>query len=207
MQSKNLVRWSGLALLIGGILYTINGFFHLDNNDPQSVFSPLWLPLQLMITAFYALSMPGLIGLHLRQRDKTGRLGRIGIVLALVGSAITFITSLGFAFAIPALAAQQAEPQSPVALISSRGPLSWIGVLVLAFIFAFIPGHILTGIATARAGILPHWAGVLVSLGMLVLFLGEASPSLVFLRNIGGVLSGVGLAWLGYALWSEKNTG
>jgi len=207
MQSKSLIRWCGLALLVGGVLYAINGLFHLDNNNPQSVFSPLWLPLQLVITTFYALSVLGLIGLHLRQKDKAGRLGLIGIVLAVIGSAVTFITSLGFAFAIPAVAAQQAEPQPPVELIGSSGPLAWIGVLVLVFIFAFVPGYILTGIATARAGVLPRWAGILLSLGMIVLFVGEAAPSVVFLRNVGGVVTGVGLAWLGYALWSEKSAG
>jgi hypothetical protein len=193
--------------MLGGVLYTINGFFHLDNNDPQSPFNPLWLPIQIIITLFYVLDALGLIGLHLRQRDKAGRLSLIGVVLAVIGSAVTFVTSLGFAFAIPATAAQQANPQSPTDLIGSAGPLAWIGMLLLAWIFAFIPGHIVTGIAIIRAGILPRWAGILVSVGMILIFLGAAAAPLFWLRNIGGVLSGVGLAWLGYALWSNQGAG
>jgi hypothetical protein len=207
MQTNNLIRWSGLALLVGGLLYAINGFFHLNNNDPQVTFSPLWLPIQIIITIFYLLDILGLIGLHSYQKDKAGLLGVIGVVLAIIGSALTFIASIGFAFVIPAVTAQQAAPQSPSELISSTGQLAWIGILVLAWIFAFIPGHILIGISTIRAGVLPRWAGVLVVAGMISVFIGAASAPLFWLRNIGGVFSGAGLAWLGFALFSTRKAG
>jgi hypothetical protein len=207
MQTKNLFRWSGLSLLIGGLLYAVNGFFHLDNNDPQVTFNPLWLPVQIIITVFYVLDVFGLIGLHVYQKDKAGLVGRIGIGLAIFGSFITFISSIGFAFVIPAVTAQQATPQSPTELISSTGQLAWIGILVLAWIFAFIPGHIITGIAVVRAGMLPRWTGILVGIGMILVFIGAASAQLFWLRNIGGVLSGAGLAWLGSSLFSNQKAG
>jgi len=207
MQTNNLIRWSGLSLLVGGLLYAINGFFHLNNNDPQVTFSPLWLPIQIIITIFYLLDIFGLIGLHSYQKDKAGLLGLIGVVLAIIGSALTFIASIGFAFVIPAVTAQQAAPQSPTELISSTGQLAWIGTLVLAWIFAFLPGHIVTGISTIRAGVLPRWASVLVVVGMILVFIGAASAPLFWLRNIGGVLSGAGLAWLGFALLSTQKAG
>ena len=207
MQTKNLNRWSGLSLLIGGLLYAINGFFHLDNNDPQVTFNPLWLPVQIIITIFYVLDTFGLIGLHSYQKNKAGLLGRIGIGLAIIGSILTFISSIGFAFVIPAVTAQQATPQSPTELISSTGQLAWIGILVLAWIFAFIPGHILTGISAIRAGVLPRWVGGLLVVGMILVFIGAAAAQLFWLRNIGGVLSGAGLAWLGFALYSNQKAG
>ena len=207
MQTNNLIRWSGLSFLIGGVLYAINGFFHLNNNDPQVTFSPVWLSIQIIITIFYALDILGLLGLHSYQRDKAGLLGLIGIVLAIIGSTLTFISSIGFAFVIPTVTAQLATPQSPTELISSTGPLAWIGTLVLAWIFAFIPGHILIGISVIRAGILPRWSGILIFIAMILVFIGAASAQLFWLRNIGGVLSGAGLAWLGYFLFSDQKAG
>jgi len=207
MQSKSLIRWGGMALLVGGVLYTINSFFYTNNYSPKAPFNPLWLSLQIIITIFYALSTLGLIGLHLRQKDKAGKLGLIGIILAIFGSAITFVTSLGFAFVIPAVAAQQANPLSPIDLSSPTGPLAWIGVLMWAWLLAFIPGYILTGIVTIRTRILPRWAGIFVSVGMILIFVAAFAVSVsqsFWLRNIGGMLSGVGLAWLGYALWSNR---
>ena len=52
MQTKKLIWWSGLSLLIGGVLYAIYGFFYLNHNGPQVMGSPLWLPVHIMITFF-----------------------------------------------------------------------------------------------------------------------------------------------------------
>ena len=152
--------------------------------------------------------MFGLIGLHSYQKNRAGLLGRIGIALAMIGSILTFISSI--AFVIPASTVQQATPQSPSELISSTGQLAWIRILVFAWIFAFIPGHIVTGISAIRAGVLPRWACILVIIGMVLLLIGAASAQLFWLRwlrIIGGVLSGIGLAWLGFALFSTQKAG
>ena len=64
-------------------------------------------------------------------------------------------------------------------------------------------GGLLFGIATFRAGILPRWPAGLLAFA-------AVSPALLAwllphpLDRILAVPMGVALAWLGYALWSER---
>ena len=66
----------------------------------------------------------------------------------------------------------------------------------------YILGPLLFGIATVRAGILSRWAAGVFGLGSV--------SSLAFallphdLESLATVPVGIGLAWLGYALWSER---
>jgi hypothetical protein len=67
-------------------------------------------------------------------------------------------------------------------------------------------GSIALGVATMRAGVLPRWAGLLLIVsGVAGLLVIAPLPALV--RNILAAISSLafflGLAWIGYALWSE----
>ena len=65
------------------------------------------------------------------------------------------------------------------------------------------------GIATMRAGVLPRFAGLMVSIGAIMYVVGGFSipilgpeSSVVSIIEIGGAIPfGVGITWLGYALW------
>jgi hypothetical protein len=63
-------------------------------------------------------------------------------------------------------------------------------------------GGLLFGIATFRAGILPRWAA-----GMLAV-VSALTPAAALLphelQRLAGMPVGLALAWLGYALWSER---
>ena len=64
-------------------------------------------------------------------------------------------------------------------------------------------GGLVFGIATFRAGILSRWAAGVLAIGCLL------SPAAALLPHatqpLVAVPIGVGLAWLGYALWSERS--
>ena len=66
----------------------------------------------------------------------------------------------------------------------------------------YILGGVLFGIATFRAAILSRWAAGLLALGAV------SSPAFALvplaLAPLAAVPVGLGLAWLGYALWSER---
>ena len=68
--------------------------------------------------------------------------------------------------------------------------------------FMYILGGLLFGIATFRAGILPRWAAGLLAVAAAV------TPAAALtghpLDRIFAVPVGLALAWLGYALWSER---
>ena len=66
----------------------------------------------------------------------------------------------------------------------------------------YILGGLLFGVATFRSGILPRWAGALFAAGTVL------APLASQLSNASqpkiAIPVGVALAWLGYALWSER---
>jgi hypothetical protein len=201
MKLTNLQRPSGLAWMSGGLLQIIASIFHPDNNDPAAILSPVWAPVQVILLVFYVLSMIGLLGLQRFQGKKAGKLGLAGFFLEMVGSAFTIVTSIGFAFVMPKFA----SPSNPVQLfelLGPEGPLALLGVVSLTYVLFFVPGYFLTGIATLRTGLMPRWAGLLVSAGILFSFIGAAPGSIFILRIVGGIIFGFGLGWLGYTLWS-----
>jgi hypothetical protein len=63
-------------------------------------------------------------------------------------------------------------------------------------------GGLLFGIATLRAGILSRWAAGLLTAAPLVAPVAGLLPG--ELHRIAAVPMGIALAWLGYALWSER---
>jgi hypothetical protein len=82
-----------------------------------------------------------------------------------------------------------------------------LGVLPVLYWLAgfagYMLGGLLFGIATFRAGVLPRWAaGLLAVAGPL----GPVAVALLphALERYVGVPLGLALAWLGYALWSER---
>src|SRR5215210_6257165 len=69
---------------------------------------------------------------------------------------------------------------------------------------AYLLGGLLFGIATLRAGILPRWAAGLLAVGIVFPLLGLLLQVQHPYDRIFAVPVGLALAWLGYALWSER---
>ena len=66
-----------------------------------------------------------------------------------------------------------------------------------------ILGSLLFAIATFRAGILPRWAAGLLALGTLMIPVGALLPTELQAKIIM-IPMGLGLAWMGYALLTER---
>jgi predicted MFS family arabinose efflux permease len=68
----------------------------------------------------------------------------------------------------------------------------------------FMVGYILFGIALLRASALPRAATLLLIVGAI---LANLPPGLVpmLILIVGGVVWGIGAAWLGYVLWLGKD--
>ncbi len=134
----------------------------------------------------------------MRQAEKAGWLGFLGVALVFFGSSI-FISFLGIvSLAVPLVAAE-----APGLLSRLMTPPVYI---LPIFLVSFLLGMILLGVATMKAGVFPRWAGLMLIVGQ-ILQLAEGAPldpviMHVFL-TIGRVLVGAGLAWMGGVLWLE----
>jgi hypothetical protein len=202
MATQNLMVVCGIALMLGGVLHAVASIPHLNNGDPMSIESRLWTPLQVSFALSFLLIGVGALGVYLRQGEQTGWLGLIGVVLASFGSLLTVTTSFMWGLVTPYLAIQEATPRAPNDLLGPKGAIPGVFKLLLTYIFLLLPGFILTGITTISAGVLPPLAGWLVLIGIVVSQPGNMVSRLANLRNVGGVLFGIGLAWLGIGLIS-----
>jgi hypothetical protein len=214
MLTATLIRWSGLLAMLGGILFPIAAVLHPNGEDLASVNMPNWIPAHLLGLVSVTLMHLGLVGLYARQVERAGWLGLLGFVLAFVGGAFASTIQYVTSTAIPLIATQ-----APALFDQAMTPPPFAPPL---FVLGFVFGHILFGLATMRAGVLPRWSGFLVVIGMLLFFLGElaflgqrlAAPALqqVFdliqrlhvIVLLGDAAFGFGLAWMGYMVWSEK---
>lgn len=200
MLTSKFVRWSGLVLLLAGVLVAIPTLLHPDEiADPSVMQSASWVPVHTAFIVGVVLSIFGLIGLYLRQLEKGGWLGTIGFALTIVGSILTVVILTIDAYIVPIMAAD-AEAQ---ALLDPNGPL-FTGPLGLEFMLAaltFALGAAALGIAVIRAGILPRGAGGLLLIGGPIMGFSGLLPHPIFL--VGGVLLGASFVWLGYAIWVD----
>ena len=195
MASAKLIRWSGLAAMLGGLLWIV--LVPLQGMaESTKVLGLTEGAYNRMNTASLLLLTAGLAGLYARQAGRFGRLGVAGSVLAIIGLALVVLGNvIEFWISDLIFADVQLGEFKQVGVGSFL-----IGLCVLAV------GLVLVGIATIQAKTLPRWSRVL----PLVIALLLASGFLVAL-SIGEwgfwliVLSlGPGWVLLGYVLWSDQ---
>jgi len=209
MATQKLIRWSGLALMLGGIAYAARSIMHPPGETAQYAFYPLWIPSHLLGGIALLLIALGLMGLYARQSEEVGLPGLLGFILSFVGCALTAGALIFLSVVlIPFLAAQGMD-----SLVDPKGPLFTSSASQLAVGLsgiALLLGLLIFAIATLRARVLPRWGAWLVILSIplgivavvLVSFIGTSDQGIIG-ALVGSVL-GLGLAAWGWALWSEK---
>ena len=129
MSSSNLIRWSGLAALVGAVLLVVLDVteFVLFSGQPESVAAATnaWVVVQVSFMASTVLVILGLTGLYARQAEQAGTLGLIGFLVALTGEVMIAGDDWGAAFLAPWLAetapeVMDAEPSGVV--------IAWFGI-------------------------------------------------------------------------------
>jgi hypothetical protein len=200
MSITKLIRWNGLASILAGVLYALGAILHPVGEDLASVNSPSWVTSHLVYWVSATLMLYSLVGLYARQADKAGWLGLVGFLLALIGTAF-----VGTIFFISSTILPLVAAGSPAIFDQVMTPPAFaVPVLVVGFIL----GYILFGVATMRAGVFPRWSGPLLVLGVSLFMISEMPLFDLTLSHLiatfGDVIFGIGLAWMGYALWSEK---
>jgi hypothetical protein len=195
MSSSNLIRWSGLAALVGGLLLVIASIVEsvLFGSQPDSaaMASGSWIVVEVIFIVAEVLIILGLVGLYLRQVEKAGSLGAIAFLVAFTGTVMVSGVDWSSAFMAPWLA----EVAPPGVLDAEPSGVFTAGILLTFLLFAV--GHFLFGLASLQAGVLPRGAAALLMAGA-VLFLFMAFLEIGF----EGVVLGAAFAWLGYGLWS-----
>jgi hypothetical protein len=183
ISSPSFTRWAVPGTLFAGIGWMVSGFFFYvfpgEGNGPEGSFS--WYLMESADAIAEAGMLAALVGLHFLQRPDYGRLGAAGFVVAFVGTAFVFLSTVSWL-----LLAGKDTPFNGFAF--SLGLVGWL------------VGFLLLGIATFRAGVLPRWSGVLLIAFFPVLF------AILSFYETGVIWNGLVWLALGYVLWTRRGT-
>jgi hypothetical protein len=133
MRSSNMIRWGGIAAMLGGVLWVVwSLLFRVSFEAAGGPFAHALLLLAALLT------LAGLVGLHALQGGNYGPIGRAGFYTAAV--------------------ALLAQALAALVLLMGSEALLWlvapVGSLVL------MVGLVLYGAATLQAMVLPPWCGL-----------------------------------------------
>lgn len=194
MSSRILYRLSGMSLLIGGLLAALGVIPVFFTGDDST--STIAATAALLRVLGGMLIVVGLPGMYLRQAERVGLLGLVGflgtlfyiLILGVAGDTIN-------AFIVPFIAS--AAP----ALLKGSLPSGLVNFFIVGGLLGLV-GGILLGIVTLRVAVLPRWAGLPLIVGAVLSFIGNFL--LPVIGTVGVVLFLVGLAWLGFGVWSYR---
>jgi hypothetical protein len=193
--------------MVAGIIFAVVGLIH----PPQivaSVTTGTWTVVHSLTIAMSFFGLLGITGIYARQAEKAGWMGLVGFGLL----SLWFLVVTGFtffeAFILPVLASDSPNfAASFLGIFSESAAETSVGALATLWSLlgvVYILGGVLFGIATYRGGILSRWAAGLLGVGAAM------SPAFALLPQslapLAAVPVGLGLAWLGLALWSERRS-
>jgi hypothetical protein len=206
MNTQNLIRWAGLPAMAAGIIFMVIQPIH-PSDFLSSVTTDAWVIIQSLKAAMCLLFLLGIAGLYARQATAAGWLGLIGFLLFSFAWALELPFVFIEAFTLPVLATESPRfVEGFLGIINESASVMNLGALPALYALVsglFLLGSLLFGIATFRAGILPRWAaGLLALAGPLSAILVSLLPH--HLERLAALPMGLALAWLGYALWSER---
>jgi hypothetical protein len=183
MSSSSLLRSSGLAAVLGGVLLIIgslvqlvlNLFFLSSGTVGEVVLITLYVRAAVELFG-HALLALGLVGLYVRQSGATGTFGLISFLAVFVGMMMPAGFELG-------------------AVLTDLG---WVlfGVATLrARVYPRVPTVLLI-VASAVLGVFDHLAAPMI---------GAPGGTLVYASVTAEIVRNVVIVWLGYSLFSERD--
>jgi hypothetical protein len=207
VTTSTLTRLAGLAAVAAGVVFA--GIQPIHPPDVlASVTTNAWgiiMPLKMVMCLLF---LVGITGIYVRQVKEAGWLGLVGFLMLNLSWALNLTFIFAETFIIPLLATTAPTFVDGFFGIFNGHPIETnLGSLPALYGLTgilYMLGGLLFGIATFRAGILPRWAAGLLAVVSALTPMAALLPH--ELQRLVGMPVGLALAWLGYALWSERRT-
>jgi hypothetical protein len=206
-MAAQLIRWSGLAAVLGGIIFAGIQPIH-PPDELASVNTTAWAIIEPLKTVMCLLFLLGIGGIYARQVNKAGWLGLAGFLVLIISWWCQTAFVFAEAFILPPLSNYAPHFVDGLLRNIAAGETSDVNLGALPTIYSlgvgltYMLGGLLFGIATFRAGVLPRWAGGLLAVTAALTPLAALLPH--HIQRLAGIPMGLALACLGYALWSER---
>lgn len=204
MTMQRLLKWTGMVAVLAGILFVVVQPIH-PPDTLASVTTGQWAIVHYLTLAMTVLFIVGITGIYLRQVEETGWLGLVGTVTLNVALFITAAMVFIEAFVSPVLADRDPEfVTALLGLVSGEAGQVDLGPLATLWAIsgvAFPLGCALVGFATMRARVLPRLGAAVFGFGLPVAVV-VVSLLPGDLHRLGAIPIGIGLAWLGWAVWT-----
>jgi hypothetical protein len=205
ITASSLIRWAGLSALVAGICFVVLGLLH-PPNVLSSVSTTQWTIVHSLAIAMSLFGLLGMMGLYARQVKEAGWLGLAGFLLLSFWLMLVLPFTFFEVFFLPVLATEASTfAEGFLGILTGSASEINFGVLPALWQLSnvlILLGGLVFGVATFRAGILSRWAAGVLAVGCVL------SPAAALLPHtiqpLVAVPIGAGLAWLGYALWSER---
>lgn len=191
MNSSTLIRWSGMAAVLGAALLIVSDLLTLtvfSGDFAEIATSGAYLADGAMRLFAGVLLLVGLVGMYARQSEAAGVLGLAAFLLAFAGTVLILGTWWTNTFAAPSMATE-----APAFL--EAGPT---GVLAFGFTLSFAiggAGWLLFGLASLRARVFPRAASAALMVAAAITFVPLPVVATVFYAAV---------AWMGVILFSRK---
>lgn len=204
--ASNLIRSAGIAAMAAGIIFAGIQPIHPPDFLP-SVTTTEWAIFMNLKSIMCLLFLLGLTGLYVRQVPKAGWVGLAGYLLFSLSWAVNLAFIFAEGYILPVLAtAAPGYVESFLGIFNGHPGAMNVGALPaingLSGFLGYMLGGLLFGVATFRAGILPRGAAGLLAATAVLTPTAALLPH--ELQRLAGMPMGLAVAWLGYALWSER---
>jgi hypothetical protein len=206
VMASSLIRWSGLAALVAGLIFA--GIQPIHPPDVvASVTTGAWAIITPLKFAMCLLFLIGITGIYARQVNEAGWLGLAGFLLLIVCWWIQTAFVFAEAFVAPPLASTAAGFVDGLLGIS-YGNTGGVELGALPAIYSlgigipYMLGGLLFGIATFRARVLPRWPAGLLAVAALLTPAAALLPHAI--QRYAAIPVALAIAWLGYTLLTER---
>lgn len=209
MAPSNLIRLSGLAVMLSCVLFVITGLIQtyllLNPTGYMTVFGFIG-PITLIAGPLVIL---GLLGLYARLLEVAGILGLIAFLATFFGSVFAAGVYWYNAFVVPSIAPVSFE--SYVFLETERpGPYGF--GLISAYELLYL-GWLLLGVVILRTRLFPRPAAIILIVASLasgiitmvqaVVGTPDYSSVVPYVSTVVNLLFNAVIAWLGFTLWTH----